>query len=116
MPGELDFWLVGVYSDLELKGNMFSSRNLMMQGLRMNDTDPKFHLEYMRFELKFFEKIMMRREVLKSGAKVDFINDCDEKPVEGETQRGDEANFVKIVWKSISDRFGANALVLKDAK
>jgi len=54
--------------------------------------------------------------VLKSGAKVDFINDCDEKPVEGETQRGDEANFVKIVWKSISDRFGANALVLKDAK
>jgi len=26
MPGEVDFWLIGAYADLELKGNMFSSR------------------------------------------------------------------------------------------
>ena len=26
MPDELEFWLIGVYVDLELKGNMFSSR------------------------------------------------------------------------------------------
>lgn len=52
----------------------------------MNDADPKFHLEYLKFELKYFEKIMMRREVLKSaGDKVDFVNDCDEKMGEGET-------------------------------
>ena len=45
---------------------------------------------------------MMRREVLKADSKVDFINDCDEKMAEGETQRGDEANFVKIVWKNLA--------------
>jgi hypothetical protein len=26
MPNAIDFWLIGVYADLELKGNMFSSR------------------------------------------------------------------------------------------
>lgn len=105
MPDEIEFWLIGVYSDLELKGNMFSSRQLMMQGLRMNDTVPRFHLEYLKFELKYFEKIMMRREILKPDVKVDFVNDCDadvKMDVEGETQRGDEANFVKIVWKNLS--------------
>lgn len=45
----------------------------------MNDSDPKFHLEYLKFELRYFEKIMMRREVLKADEKVDFVNDCDEK-------------------------------------
>jgi len=25
MPGEVDFWLIGAYAELELKGNMFSS-------------------------------------------------------------------------------------------
>jgi len=83
----------------------------------MNDTDPKFHLEYLRFELKFFEKIMMRREVLKPDAKVDFINDCDEdKEIKGETKRGDEANFVKIVWRNLKERFNQDAVVLHDAK
>jgi hypothetical protein len=30
MPGEVDFWLIGAYAELELKGNMFSSRQLIM--------------------------------------------------------------------------------------
>ena len=65
----------------------------------MNEGEPKFHLEYLKFELKYFEKIMMRREVLKSSTdKVQFVNDCDQQMAEGETKRGDEANFVKIVW------------------
>ena len=50
----------------------------MMQGLRMNENDVKFHIEYLRFELKYFEKIMMRREVLKDNRKVDFVNDVNE--------------------------------------
>lgn len=94
MPGEVEFWLIGAYADLELKGNMFSSRQLILQGLRMNDTDPRFHLEYLKFEVRYFEKVMQRREVLQKD-QVDFINDCD---IEGETKRGEEANIVKIVW------------------
>ncbi len=30
MPGEVDFWLIGAYAELELKGNMFSSRQLIL--------------------------------------------------------------------------------------
>jgi len=67
MPGEVDFWLIGAYAELELKGNMFSSRQLILQGLRMNDSESRFHLEYLRFEVKYFEKVMQRREVLKQG-------------------------------------------------
>jgi U3 small nucleolar RNA-associated protein 6 len=29
-PDELQFWLVGIYCELDMKGNLFSSRNLML--------------------------------------------------------------------------------------
>ena len=29
-PDTLEFWLIGAYAELDLKGNLFSSRNLMM--------------------------------------------------------------------------------------
>jgi hypothetical protein len=67
MPGEVDFWLIGAYAELELKGNMFSSRQLIMQGLRINDSDWRFHIEHLRFEVKYFDKVMLRREVLQKG-------------------------------------------------
>jgi len=35
---------------------------------------------------------------------------------EGETQRGDEANFVKIVWSNLYTKFSYDVLVLKKAK
>lgn len=112
MPGEVDFWLIGAYAELELKGNMFSSRQLILQGLRMNDSDWRFHIEHLRFEVKYFDKVMLRREVLQQG-QVDFVNDCE---VEGETKRGEEANILKIVWQNIAERFGGDAVVLREGK
>ena len=29
-PTTLDFWLIGAYTELDMKGNLFSSRNLML--------------------------------------------------------------------------------------
>ena len=109
MPNVIEFWLIGVYADLELKGNMFSSRQLMLQGLRLNENDSQFHLEYLRFELNFFHKIMKRRELL-SSTEVQFVNDCEQ--IEGETKHGEEANFVKIVWENLLTKFEHDALVL----
>jgi hypothetical protein len=34
MPEEVQFWQIGAYAELEVKGNMFSGRQLMLQGLR----------------------------------------------------------------------------------
>ncbi len=35
-PNILDFWLIGVYTELDLKGNLFSGRKLMLQAVRNN--------------------------------------------------------------------------------
>jgi hypothetical protein len=29
-PNVLDFWLIGVYTELDMRGNLFSSRKLML--------------------------------------------------------------------------------------
>ena len=67
-PDTLDFWQIGAYAELELKGNLFSSRNLMLQALRANEQSSRFQLAYLEFEVRFLEKLMHRREIL-SGAK-----------------------------------------------
>lgn len=53
----LDFWLIGVYTELDLKGNLFSGRKLMLQAIRNNSDNPAFYVEYFRFEVRFFEKV-----------------------------------------------------------
>lgn len=92
----------------------------MLSGLRQNDT-PDFHLAYLEFEVKYFEKVMMRREVLNSKDKVKFVDGEADVPMgsevpEGETKPGDEANFVKIVWANIQAKYGQDVITLRKAK
>ena len=63
-PDTLDFWQIGAYTELDLKGNLFSSRNLMLQALRANENSSKFQVAYLDFEVKFLNKLMHRREIL----------------------------------------------------
>ena len=93
-PGTLDFWQIAAYAELDLKGNLFSSRNLMLQALRANDDSPKFHTAYLAFEVKFLSKLMQRRQILaghkqlnekgeliaaaNSGDNLEFIDEDDE--------------------------------------
>ena len=69
-PDTLDFWLIGAYSELDMKGNLFSSRNLMRQALRVNENEPKFYTEYLKFEVKFLDKLMQRREILNGQSQI----------------------------------------------
>jgi hypothetical protein len=73
---------VGVYAELDMKGNLFSSRNLMLQSIRANETKGHFYVAYLEFELAFLSKLMMRRNILKSGEtekkeKLDFIDEMN---------------------------------------
>ena len=79
----------------------------------MNEDDARFNLEYLRFEVKYFDKLMLRREVLSQG-QVDFVNNCEE--VEGETKQGEEANIVRIVWDNLKKKFADDVVVLREAK
>ena len=73
----LDFWLIGVYTELDVKGNLFSGRKLMLQAIRANPGSASFLLEYLCFEVRFLEKVHERIQILNGGAeaKLDFIDD-----------------------------------------
>lgn len=123
-PDVLDFWLIGVYSELDMKGNLFSSRNLMLQALRVNENSSKFYTAYLRFEVRFLEKLMQRRDIL-AGPKaqekgLDFIDesdgDNDKDGQQGEIKPGEEENLVKIVVSNLVRKFGKDAILLKEAK
>ena len=36
----------------------------MLQALRANENDSKFYSEYLKFEVKFLDKLMARRQIL----------------------------------------------------
>jgi hypothetical protein len=57
-PTVVDFWLIGAYVELDLKGNLFQSRKLMLQGIRNNENNAFFYVEYFRFETALLHKIL----------------------------------------------------------
>ena len=136
-PDVLDFWLIGAYSELDMKGNLLSSRNLMLQALRVNENAPKFYTAYLKFEVRFLDKLMERRAILngpggkaaggKSG-ELDFIDEDDDdsvadeevkekkEEVDGEIKPGEEGNIVKIVVGNLIKKFGKDAQLLREAK
>ena len=81
-PTVLDFWLIGVYTELDLKGNLFSGRKLMLQAIRNNSDNPAFYVEYFRFEVRFFEKVKQRIQILNGEKAQDkdivFIDNEDQ--------------------------------------
>eukprot|EP00347_Sterkiella_histriomuscorum_P012065 403370024 len=93
-PHNLDFWLIGVYTELDMRGNLFSSRKLMLQAIRNNPNSAQFYVEYFKYELKFYEKIQQRIQILNGGdeekqkledeKKIDFIMDEEDEEVKSE--------------------------------
>jgi hypothetical protein len=73
----LDFWLIGVYTELDIKGNLFSGRKLMLQAIRNNPQNSSFYIEYFRFEVRFFEKVKQRIIILNGSndKAIDFIDE-----------------------------------------
>lgn len=114
-PTVIDFWLIGVYTELDIKGNLFSSRKLMLQAIRINDTNLQVYVEFFKYEVKFFEKMKQRRMILNgdSEKKIDFIeNEEDEKmEVIEEAKISDQPKLVQIVFDNLKDKFPSNLKV-----
>lgn len=116
----LDFWLIGVYTELDLKGNLFSGRKLMLQAIRNNSDNPAFYVEYFRFEVRFFEKVKSRIQIL-NGVKgydkdIDFIDneedeEAKEQPDDGRLNA--TTKLIEIVFSNIKEQFGDNLEVFK---
>jgi hypothetical protein len=90
-PECLDFWLIGIYTELDMKGNLFSSRNLMLQAHTANNKSAEFNLAYLEFELNFLTKVMKRRQILP------------------------EQNLPKIAYNNIVQIFGEDIDTVKKA-
>lgn len=96
----LDFWMIGVYTELDLKGNLFSSRKLMLQAIRNNEVNPDFYVEYFKYETKFLEKVRQRREILngEDEKKLDFVeHDADMEVEEEKVEEGRFSGSSKLV-------------------
>ena len=72
--------MIGVYTELDIKGNLFSGRKLMLQAIRNNPLNPSYYVEYFRFEVTFFEKVKERINILNGDQdkKIDFIVEEEE--------------------------------------
>jgi hypothetical protein len=91
----------------------------MLQALKVNDSKPRFYTEYLKFEVIFLDKLMQRRKVLNGAHQkkpdLNFVEgDEDAQEVEGEIKPGEESNIVKIVVKSLLEKFPTNILVLRE--
>ena len=111
----LDFWLVSVYTELDIKGNLFSSRNLMLQAIRNNSNSPLFYVEYFRFEAVFLQKVKQRREILhsdKNDGSLSFVEQPEEEKSKDESVSMDTSErILEIVLDQINAKFGDNLLV-----
>ncbi|CDW85134.1 u3 small nucleolar rna-associated protein 6 [Stylonychia lemnae] len=131
-PNVLDFWLIGVYAEHDMRGNLFSSRKLMLQAIRNNPDNANFYVEYFKYEIKFFEKIKQRIQILNSGGeqeekKIDFIMDEEDEVQSQHSNKNEEienidledgklsgsANLVEIVFDNILEQFGDRVDIIK---
>ena len=85
-PNVLDFWLIAVYCEFDMRGNMQGSRKILLQGIRKNPGMSEFYYEYIKYELRVLEKLHTRKTVLEKSEAIKVIE-------EGE---GDEKEESKI--------------------
>lgn len=115
-PTVVDFWLIAVYTELDIKGNLFSSRNLMLQAIRNNSNSAMFYVEYFRFEMAFLKKIKHRRDILhgKAEKQLDFVDEEMEGQPQGEGVLEANTNILEIVWETIQEKFPDNLRVYQE--
>ena len=78
----------------------------------MNEDSPQMYTEYLKFELRFLDKVMARRTILRGNGPEKQLNFIDEavEDIEGEIKQGEESNLVKIVSNNIIEKFGKSCI------
>lgn len=77
-PNVLDFWLIAVYCEFDMRGNMQGSRKIMLQALRRNPGISAFYYEYIKFELRVLQKLHTRKKLLKTNDAMKVIEEQEE--------------------------------------
>jgi hypothetical protein len=81
-PSVLDFWLIAVYCEFDMRGNMQGSRNIMLQALRRNPGISIFYFEYIKYELRVLKKLHTRKKLLETNEAMTVIEEQEENKKE----------------------------------
>lgn len=60
----LEYWLIAVYYEFEVRRNIFKARDLFLKGIATNNDQLAFLVEYLEFESRFFKLIEERQKYL----------------------------------------------------
>lgn len=89
----LDYWLIAVYYEFEVRRNIFKARELFHKALALNNNQLEFLLEYMDFEAQFFKLIEERQQYLLqqtakkvSKPKKELIDGDNQDQIESEAE------------------------------
>ena len=99
-PNILDFWLIAVYCEFDLRGSMQAARKIMQQGIRRNSDNPDFYFEYMKFELRVLQKIHKRKVVLETSENIEVIEETKEEQKQPKKQSESVPTIIYTVGES----------------
>lgn len=69
-PKSSKFWILAASWEFENNGNISTARKIMQQGLRLNAKNYKMWLEYFKLEFLALQKVIIRRQLLKTEDNV----------------------------------------------
>jgi hypothetical protein len=99
--------VIAVYIEFDLKGNLFSSRNLMLQAIRLNQKNPSFYLEYFKYELAFSKKIVTRKLILRGDTATASEGKTDKEGGDKKKKTGFEDGDDFLQFDSDVEDYGA---------
>eukprot|EP00345_Euplotes_harpa_P014206 CAMPEP_0168347674 /NCGR_PEP_ID=MMETSP0213-20121227/19173_1 /TAXON_ID=151035 /ORGANISM="Euplotes harpa, Strain FSP1.4" /LENGTH=266 /DNA_ID=CAMNT_0008356893 /DNA_START=227 /DNA_END=1027 /DNA_ORIENTATION=- len=103
-PNVIDFWLIAVYCEFDMRGSMQASRNILLQGIRRNPDVPEFYFEYLKFELKLYT----RKKLLETKQDVEVIDELQPKAEEEKINGSVPSLIYASSSKSITKLFRLN--------
>jgi hypothetical protein len=110
-PNVLDFWLIAVYCEFDMRGSMEASRKILLQGIRRNENMSEFYFEYIKFELRVLKKLHTRKKLLETNQLMKGIEDVKEEEKQKEDKKISES-VPSIVYstsaQSITKKFRNN--------
>ena len=107
-PNILDFWLIAVYCEFDIRGSMQAARNILLQGIRRNPDESEFYFEYLKFELRVLKKLHTRKKLLEANEEIKIVEEKSEKEEENKMNESVPSIIYSSSSKSITKQFRLN--------
>lgn len=83
-PRNVDVWLSGAKWEFESNKNVSGARTLFKKCLRFNQEEPRVWEEFIKFELNYLSKLLIRRKLFNLISEKDQIEDLEKNEVKND--------------------------------